>query len=490
MITARTVRTGVLLAALTATLVPTIRYGDYYGDPAGLSWRYTVCWLIFAAAVWSLRTVPVRYAAAVVLAGGIAVTATGLAAAPSTSTDSFRYAWDGRVQAAGISPYDHVPGDPALAGLRDAWLFPSGEACTGPDRVRIQAPSGQLRCTRINRPAVPTIYPPVAEGYFLLVHSLSPDGSRHKPLQIGGAVIALGTTAALLLVLRRRGDVRWAAYWAWCPAVPVEAVNNAHVDALGALIVVIALGVVGRHRGWGGALLGAAIATKLLPVVVLPGALGGVRRARDAAAVLLPAAVVTAVVYLPYALVSQGSVLGYLGGYAAEEGYDDTSSAKNRFALLRLVLPDDWTLPALVLVSAAVVGWVLWRGDPDRPWSGALSVTGTVFLLLTPGYSWYALLLVALVALDGRWEWLGIALAGAAKYVLAPAFDDGYAVGTAAYAIAGIAVVVGWGVRRHVGNGSPPPFRRGEQSVRRAGYQRSPEQPDRLRRSVRSCPDW
>ncbi len=442
------VRTGLFLTALVTLLVLTVRSDGYYSDPAGLFCWYAVCWLLFAAAVWSLRRVSARHTAALVLLGGIAVAATGLTAAPRTSTDMFRYAWDGRVQAAGISPYDHAPRDAALVPLRDGWLFPSGTACTGPDTTRVPGPAGQVRCTRINRPGVPTIYPPVAEGYFLLVHSVSPDGSRHKPLQMGGALVSVGTTVALLLVLRRRGDVRWAAYWAWCPAVPVEAVNNAHVDVLGALLAVVALGVVVRHRARGGALLGAAVATKLLPVVVVPGALSGVRRARDAAAVLVPAAVVTALVYLPYALVSRGSVLGYLSGYAAEEGYDDTSSAKNRFALLRLVLPDDWALPVLAVILVSVVAWVVRRGDPARPWSGALLVTGTVFLLLTPGYSWYALLLVALVALDGRWEWLTVALAGAAKYVLAPAFDDGYAVGTTAYAIAAGAVLAGWAVRR------------------------------------------
>lgn len=42
-----------------------------------------------------------------------------------------------------------------------------------------------------------------------------------------------------------------------------------------------------------------------------------------------------------------------------------------------------------------------------------------------PGYSWYALLLIALVALDGHWELLGIPLAGAAVYILVPTFDYG-----------------------------------------------------------------
>ncbi|MGW4686649.1 glycosyltransferase 87 family protein [Streptomyces sp. NPDC004244] len=434
-----TAATAALLAVLTAVLVVTVRKDGYFADPAGLSWWYAVCWALFAAAAAALRRVPARHAAALVLAGGVAVAATGLVAPPRTSTDSFRYAWDGRVQATGTSPYDHPPADPALAPLRDAWLFPDGAACGGPDLVPL---SGDV-CTRINRPRVHTVYPPAGELYFLLVHTVSPDGVRHKALQVGGAVLAVGTTLVLLRILRRRGDPRTAAYWAWCPAVPVEAVNNAHVDTLAVLLSVAALGLTVRHRAAGGALLGLAAAVKLLPAVLLPGALSGVRRARDAAATLVPAAAVLAALYLPYVLLSHSSVLGYLGGYAAEEGYQDPSS-HDRYALLRLVLPDSWAVPAVVAGMLAVSLYVIRRGDPQRPWSGALLVTGTSFLLLTPGYSWYALLLVALVALDGRWEWLGVAVAGATAYITARAVPGA---ATAAYAAAALAVACGWALR-------------------------------------------
>ncbi|WP_330333670.1 DUF2029 domain-containing protein [Streptomyces sp. NBC_00536] len=403
-----------LLIALVFILTITIRKDAYFTDQAALTWGYGAAWLLFAVAVGVLRAVPARWVVPLVLAGAVAVAATGLVAPPRTSTDSFRYAWDGRVQAAGISPYDHAPADPALLRLRDDWLFPQGAAaCAGPDRAAVS----DGVCTRINRPRVHTIYPPVAEAYFLLVHALSPPGVRHKALQLGGALLAVGVTWFLLLILRRRGgDPRGAAYWAWCPAVPVEAVNNAHADVLAVLLSVAALGLVTRRRALGGALFGLAVAAKMLPAVLLPGALSGVRRWRDAASLLLPTAGVVALTYLPYVLTSSSSVFGYLGGYAEEEGYDDPAASR-RYALLRLVLPDSWCLPAVAVVLLAVVVHVWRRGDPARPWHGSLLVTGTAFLLLTPGYSWYALLLIALVALDGRWEWLPTAAAGAAAYL-------------------------------------------------------------------------
>ncbi|MCZ4103870.1 hypothetical protein O3W51_48370, partial [Streptomyces sp. H39-C1] len=35
----------------------------------------------------------------------------------------------------------------------------------------------------------------------------------------------------------------------------------------------------------------------------------------------------------------------------------------------------------------------------------------------SPSYYWYALLVIALVALDGRWEWLAVPLAGTVLYI-------------------------------------------------------------------------
>ncbi|MFE3522971.1 glycosyltransferase 87 family protein [Streptomyces sp. NPDC059161] len=468
----RTVRTIALLAALIAVLAHTVRRDGHAADPVGLSWWYGAAWLLFAAAAWSVRGVPARHCAALIVAGGVAVAATGLLAPPRTSSDAYRYAWDGRVQAAGISPYDHAPADREVAGLRDDWLFPTDPAqCSLPGRSPVDG-----GCTLLNRPSVHTIYPPVAEAYYLLVDEVSPRSARLVPLQIGGALFAVATTLGLVRGLRRRrgpdgapGPVPAAAYWAWCPAVPLEAVNNAHVDVLAVLLTVAGLGVLtgrgGRTAGRlraaaGGALLGAGVAVKLLPAVVLPAVLR-----RRPVAVLLSACGAVALSYVPYVLASHSSVFGYLGGYTQEEGYDDPST-RGRFALLRLALPDSWSLPVTAAVLLVVTGWVMRRGDAERPWSGGLLLLGCSFLLLTPGYSWYALLLVALAALDGRWEWLTVAAAAAAAYVTAPAVPD-FPVPTTAYAVAACAVLAGWVVRRRAGRtaGQPEALSQGRVSV-------------------------
>ncbi|WP_079039077.1 glycosyltransferase family 87 protein [Streptomyces sp. Root431] len=448
--------------ALTALVVVALAAASAHllsGDAVGVGFLlgYAGCWAVFAAAVVALRWTPDRAVVPLVLAGAVVVAATGLVAAPRTSTDSYRYAWDGRVQAAGISPYDHAPADLALVTLRDAWLFPAAEACAdGADLT----PLTDGGCTRINRPAVHTIYPPVAEAWFLLVHGVSPPDSRHRAHQTGAGILSLAVTGLLLVVLRKRGEPRRAALWAWCPAVPVEAVNNAHIDVLAVLFSVAAFTLVARHRVTGGALLGLGIAVKLLPAVLLPGALSGARRPRAALAVIVPAVVMVGAVYLPYVLLSEGSVLGYLSGYAKEEGYDD-ADAGGRYALLRLVLPDAWAAPAVLLVMTVVALAVWRRGDPEYPWRGALLTIGTAFLLLTPGYSWYALLLVALVALGGRVEWLGVASAGAVAYLAGP--ETGQGPVTAAYGMAAVGVLAGAAVRHRRIPWRPAPERKQRQ---------------------------
>ncbi|MEU9044707.1 MULTISPECIES: glycosyltransferase 87 family protein [unclassified Kitasatospora] len=409
--TSRTVLPCLLaLAALATALALTVARAGALPLPG---W-YVLDVALFVVAVLLLREVPGGQVVPLVLAGSAAVAAVGLLAPPRTSDDAYRYVWDGRVQAAGISPYAHTPDDPALARLRDPGLFPVGDGCAGWDERLTTAGD----CTRINRPAVHTVYPPVAQAWFVAVH---PFGGGIRGVQAGGAVLAVATTGLLLTV----GREKWrAALWGWFPGVTVWAVNDAHVDTLGVLLTVAGLGCAVRAREVrgravrGGLLLGGAVAAKLLPALALPGALSGLlarRPTRNDVLLLGSALGAFALSYLPYVVASGTSVLGYLPGYLREEGYEQGHI--DRFGLLRLVLPDRLLPWAAAVVLTVVVVEVLRRGDPSRPWAGALLVTGTALLLVAPSYPWYGLLVVAMAALDGRWEWLAVPAAGQALYL-------------------------------------------------------------------------
>ena len=401
----------------------------------------TICWSLFALAVLLLRLVPLRQVGAVVLAGTAVLCGAALVSGqPNTSTDAARYAWDGIVQTQGVSPYAYVPADPALGELRPEWIFPTPEV-RDDGGIRCDDGYRQLArgtdvgtedrfCTAINRADVPTIYPPTAELYFWGVRAVVGPEARYLPLMVLGAGLVLGTTALLLRVLRRRGlDPRWAALWGWCPLVLAEGVTNSHVDLLGAVLVVAASVLVAtRRRWWGGVALGAAIATKLIPVIAAPALLR-----REPHKVVLAAVATFAVLYVPYVAMTGLGVLGYLPGYLTEEGYEDGS----RFALASGWLPDAWSTPlvALVLLVTAVLVWR--RTDPDDPWLGQLVMIGVTLVAVSPRYPWYALLLVPFVALTGRVEWMAVPVA---LYVRQ--FEPGIALQRSSLATAALVVLL------------------------------------------------
>jgi len=175
------------------------------------------------------------------------------------------------------------------------------------------------------------------------------------------------------------------------------------VDVLASLLVVVATLAVSRGFRWrGGIALGAAIAAKLIPVIAAPALLR-----RQPWKVILAAVATFAVLYVPYVLATGLGVLGYLPGYLSEEGYE----SGNRFALIGLVVPGTAALVVAALLIALTAALVWWKTDPLRPWFGQLVMIGTVLLIVSPRYPWYALLLVPFIALTGRWEWFAVPLA-------------------------------------------------------------------------------
>src|SRR5271156_3756192 len=118
-------------------------------------------WLAFIAAAWLLRKVSLRVSVAAILLGGIAVQLVAVSAPSQNSTDLYRYVWDGRVQAAGIDPYEYVPAASQLTRLRDPFLWPAhGQDCltaTTPPAPGTPRTAVAPGCTLINRANVPTI---------------------------------------------------------------------------------------------------------------------------------------------------------------------------------------------------------------------------------------------------------------------------------------------------------------------------------------------
>jgi alpha-1,6-mannosyltransferase len=284
------------------------------------------------------------------------------------STDVNRYVWDGRVQAAGVNPYRYMPGDPALASLRDDTIYP-----------------------RINRAEyAPTIYPPAAQIIFAAIGYVWSSITAVKAAMVGFEVLAAFCLLRLLSAAKLPAE-RILIY-AWNP-LPVWAfAGNGHIDA--AVIGLLATALLLRVRyqdSWAGAALGLAILVKFLPAVVAP-ALWRRPAGWHAAAAAIGVIVLLYAVYSGVGL----RIFGFLRGYGTEEGYD-TGAGFWLLAGLSRFMP----LPAIAVVLykvAAAAGllyfaaWIALKWRPD----GAVAIcsaAGCLMAVLTfavsPHYPWY-----------------------------------------------------------------------------------------------------
>jgi hypothetical protein len=301
---------------------------------------------------------------------------------PVLSDDLYRYLWDGRVQAAGISPYRYAPAAPELAPLRDDLVWPG-----------------------INRKPVRTIYPPLAQGVFAATWRLGVrTPTAWKAVVVAADVAATLVLAALLAALGK--DRRHVVAYAWNPLAVLDVGQAGHLEGL--VVLAVALAGLAWARGRDrrvGVWLGLAAALKLYPLLLVPAFLRA-RAApspRRALVVGALAAGVVAATYVPVAALGE-SALGYLTeGYLVEEGYDD--GGRFRIAY-RLGL--DWRV--VVPAGLAAVAWAVLRSRRPAPIRGAW-LLGAAVVAATP-YPWYALPVAALAAGGAAgWAW---ALIGAA----------------------------------------------------------------------------
>jgi alpha-1,6-mannosyltransferase len=392
---------GLTLAALTlGGILAGYRTLAQFDDPLG-GWQLQAA-IGASLAVYFLAVRLMRYGADIalwqILAVGIGLRLALALAHPMLSSDLYRYGWDGLVQTWDVNPYRYVPANPALLFLRDGVFF-----------------------ANMNRPDYAhTIYPPAAQVFFVLVSAIS---RQLSVLKLAVAALDIATLWALVRLLDRSGQRRaQLLIYAWNPLVLWEFSNNAHIDALAVLLLMLAvLATLERYPALGGALLGGAVLTKLLPALAFPALWprGGWRMAAAAA-------LAVAVLYAYYAAWQNvgWQVFGFLGGYRHEEALD-TGSGYWLLALLghAVALPSRaGTIYAVIAVAAlaALGAWVAFVRRPQTigevaACAGVLIATLTI--LLSPHYAWYYAWLSAFAALAPSWAAVWLSSAAMALYV-------------------------------------------------------------------------
>lgn len=440
----------VLLTALVVLETRLTRMGGLGGGRYRLLTGLLVWWGLAGVALLLLRRVARRPALVILMLGAVAFPAAAMTTGVQISDDVFRYSWDGKVQAAGIDPYRYAPVAPELSRFREPYLWPPDEMCPLIDRA-------ERPCTRINRLTVRTIYPPVAEGWFYVMHVLpGPDEDRSQRLY--ACLLSVALALLLVVVLPRLGrDPRLAVLYAWSPVAGFDIASDAHVDVLGALFAVGAvtlatvpprnaeglrarLGTTGQKAA-AAVLAGCAIGVKLYPALLLPALVPPIRSRRALLAASGFVATCLAFVlltYLPHVLAVGPDVLGYLPGYLQEEQYDGEATRYLVVGLLQLPPLATQVLAALALGIAVVVALASTAPVPQR----AVGLVGAAFLVATPVQPWYAVLLVVLAVLAARPEWLAVAAAAHPAYFAAVLRSEHVVgAGQLSYAVAALVVV-------------------------------------------------
>jgi len=318
------------------------------------------------------------------------------------SSDVYRYLWDGRVQLAGVSPYRYPPAAPELAGLRDLMVYP-----------------------HINRPTAVTVYPPAAQGIFMLAASAT---ARTIPAWRVLLVLADAMTILILLhVLRRLGASAAAVLgYAWSPLVVFEGIQAGHVDLV--IIPIVLLALLWRMRGssWrAGLTLGVAVLVKLYPGILL---LAWWRRGDWH----FPAAVVAMVGlgYLPYAATVGFGALGFLPTYISDP-YEDANLGLRALVTYPFGLADPVVRGAAMtfffMLLTAVLIYIARTSvhDATGAWNAtALAVGAYVLLVPTAMHPWYVVWIVPFLCVrpSAAWLWFsGAVTLSYVAYVVAPA---------------------------------------------------------------------
>jgi len=326
--------------------------------------------VVYLLAVWLvLRWPSPRGALLVIILAAVAMRLIAVTAPHVLTDDAFRYVWDARVQSAGINPYLYVPADERLSQLRDEEIYPY-----------------------INRKETyPTIYPPTAQMVFFLGARIV-DGIRGMQILI--LVLDLVAIWAIVQWLAARGQGRErVVIYAWHPLPLWELSGMAHIDGAGVALVCLAL--LAGQRGYqalSGIAFAAAGLVKYHFVLLVPAIW---RRWR--LSLPIAGAVTVLALYGPY-LDAGTKVIGSLFKHLDEEGYSDG------FGFYLVGLPRHFGLPypdsrvfavIAAMILAMIGAFIAFRRRPDviEPWH-LIALTSAFFLLVSPHYPWYYVLII------------------------------------------------------------------------------------------------
>ncbi|MBI4390164.1 MAG: hypothetical protein HY580_08285 [Nitrospinae bacterium] len=275
--------TGSLLlyAGMTA-LSREFNWGQGYADRPILSYLalyFSLFALYAGASAWVLRKPEDRPSFWVIVVLGLLFRAVLLPSQQIQEDDVYRYLWDGKVFANGINPYEYAPKEvdgykPLKIREPDKFRQTYGER-NDRDLERLNELKWEndtaLRFfERINHPAVPTIYPPLAQFVFRAAAHVRPDSIL--ALRLAFLAFDLAALAFIVLTLKTLGkNPNLCLIYFWSPLIVKETFNSTHLDILGIACLCGSVYFLARRSFLPALfLLALSVLGKLYPLILLP----------------------------------------------------------------------------------------------------------------------------------------------------------------------------------------------------------------------------
>jgi len=252
---------------------------------------------------------------------------------------------------------------------------------------------------KINNSHLTTIYPPVAQGAFVLAALIKPvnqDALRFVYLLCEALTLFLLVKA---LPLYGRSPV-WAVLYALSPLLIYSGFNVMHMDILLPPFILLVMIAIKKRPYWAGAALAGAAAIKVWPLVLAPIFYRPyLKRPMIYISAALFIAVLSAILFYP--------MLRHLGDGSGLQAYSG-GWERSSFLFPRLkaglsFIADDPARIARIIVAITVTGLSFWYGffsknkDENALPFKLMMVTMLLLFLSPTGFPWYAIWIIIFI---------------------------------------------------------------------------------------------
>ena len=357
--------------------------------------------LLFVLYLGILRTVHSSiFSPQSILIAGITIRIALLFGLPRLSDDCYRFLWDGHLWNHGIHPFAYTPryimAHFQVPGLDTKWL------------------------SLLNSPDYHTIYPPIGQFFFRIAAWIA-QGNLPVGVFCLKVFLLLGEVLSLWVLYRwlKQTAIQKCnfglALYAFNPLLLLETIGNCHFE--GMMMGFVVLGMYCLWQGktiFSGVSWAAGVAVKLLPLLLVPVALGwlGIRRG-----ILFLVAFGVSIVVM-FAPLADWEVLRNMGG-SVQLYFQKFEFNASIYYVLAHISPwfTGWyegrnISPALAfytVVAALYFGWKLWKNPAKQPidlQKSLLFITTIYLFNATTVHPWY--ILVPFVCSIGTGYWFPI----------------------------------------------------------------------------------